>query len=184
MKNINTLVSDIYALMKKDTPLTETQVDTLSVNLCSMLKRRLCHPPGEREALSMSSFGSKCLRQLWYKKNMPGKAEVLSPQTRIKFLYGDILEELLLTLAKASGHTVEGEQDTLTVAGVKGHRDAVIDGVTVDVKSANSRSFDKFKYHQLEHDDPFGYIDQLSLYIEKLLTFIFISLYNEYYCII
>ena len=60
-------------------------------------------------------------------------------------MFGDILEELLLFLAKEAGHTVTGQQDTLSISGVNGHRDAIIDGRLVDVKSASSYSFRKFK---------------------------------------
>ena len=76
-----------------------------------------------------------------------------------------MIEELVLSLAKASGHKVEGEQSKLNVHGVKGHRDAVIDGMTVDVKSCSSYAYKKFKEGKLKDDDPFGYISQLSSYV-------------------
>jgi CRISPR/Cas system-associated exonuclease Cas4 (RecB family) len=164
MKSITTLVDDIYSLISKDKPLSEAQVEALGKSLTETLKRRLSDPP-EPRGLSMSSIGSKCKRQLWYKINQPEKAEPLEPKARLNFLAGDIWEEILLCLAKAAGHTVEGEQDELELYGVKGHRDAVIDGVTVDVKTANSRSMEKFKNHDLEKDDPFGYLSQLSCYV-------------------
>jgi hypothetical protein len=82
----------------------------------------------------------------------------------MKFLFGDILEELLLFLAEEAGHTVTGRQDELVIGGVKGHRDAVVDGVLVDAKSASSFSFKKFK-DGLTHDtDSFGYLTQLNSY--------------------
>ena len=83
----------------------------------------------------------------------------------MKFFYGDIIENLLLSLAKAAGHRVEGEQDEVVVDGIVGHRDAVIDGVTIDVKSASSASFKKFEKNELRVDDPFGYIQQLTGYV-------------------
>jgi hypothetical protein len=51
------------------------------------------------------------------------------------------------------------------VDGIVGHRDCVIDGITVDIKSASGRSFDKFAEGRLREDDPFGYISQLSSYV-------------------
>jgi hypothetical protein len=48
---------------------------------------------------------------------------------------------------------------------VKGHRDAVIDGVVVDVKSASTYSFKKFEDHGLAQNDPFGYMDQIQSYL-------------------
>ena len=96
-----------------------------------------------------------------------GEGEELLPSTHLKFLYGDILEDLLLSLAVAAGHTVEGHQDEMEIAGIKGHRDAVIDGVTVDVKSASTYSFKKFETNTLKEgtNDGFGYIKQLSSYV-------------------
>ena len=86
-------------------------------------------------------------------------------KTKIKFLYGDILEELLLFLSKQAGHTVEGTQDECTLNGVLGHRDAKIDGVVVDVKTASGYGFKKFQSGALARgDDPFGYIAQISGY--------------------
>ena len=96
---------------------------------------------------------------------MPGHGTELDPETHGTFFYGDLLEALILALAKASGHRVEGLQDELEINGIKGHRDAVIDGMTVDVKSASSYSFQKFEFGQLRKDDPFGYISQLSSYV-------------------
>jgi hypothetical protein len=89
----------------------------------------------------------------------------LSASTLLKFFYGDIIEELVLTIAAVSGHSVTGMQDRMDVHGIKGHRDAVIDGMTVDVKSASPFAFKKFKEGNLREDDPFGYISQLSSYV-------------------
>lgn len=121
----------------------------------------------ERKAgLRISKLGSTCPCALWYSVNHPELAEPLQPWTQIKFMYGDILEALVIALAKAAGHSVEGEQDAITVDGILGHRDCVIDGVLVDVKSANSRSFEKFKNKTLA-DDQFSsaYLDQLDGYM-------------------
>lgn len=69
-------------------------------------------------------------------------------------------------LAKVAGHKVEGEQDELDVYGVKGHRDAIIDGCLVDVKSTSSFSFYKFASGLTARDDGFGYLGQLDSYLE------------------
>ena len=59
---------------------------------------------------------------------------------------------------------MEAEQAELEVDGVKGHIDAIIDGVTVDVKSASPYAFTKFKDGGLFNNDPFGYVGQISGY--------------------
>lgn len=71
----------------------------------------------------------------------------------------------MLTLAKAAGHDVQGEQDEITLDGITGHRDAVIDGCIVDVKSSTGLGFEKFKNGALGQNDLFGYLDQLDGYV-------------------
>jgi len=116
----------------------------------------------DRNTVRMSNVG-KPDRQLWYEVNGAPKEE-LRPATRIKFLYGDIIEALVLFLAKAAGHDVSDSQKEVELEGVKGHIDCVIDGVLVDVKSASKFSFKKFKDGTLPEDDAFGYIGQISSY--------------------
>jgi hypothetical protein len=118
----------------------------------------------ETPSLRFSNIGTPCRRKLWYSIRSPQLAERLPSHVRIKFLFGNILEALLLFFAKIAGHQVRGRQDTLSIAGIEGHRDAVIDGRTVDVKSATTNSFKKFKDNGLGSDDPFGYIDQINAY--------------------
>jgi len=113
----------------------------------------------------LSALGTQCERKLWYKINKTSEAESLPPSALLKFFYGDIIEDLVLTIAAVSGHSVVGMQDRMNVHGIKGHRDAVIDGMTVDVKSASPYAFKKFKEGNLREDDPFGYISQLSSYV-------------------
>ena len=57
-------------------------------------------------------------------------------------------------------------QKEVSVNGIKGHQDCMIDGVLVDCKSASGRSFEKFSNNKLHTDDPFGYIAQISAYAE------------------
>lgn len=113
----------------------------------------------------MSNMGHPCERKLWYSINTPEDAEPLPVEAKVKYLYGDILEELLIYLAKEAGHEVTGEQDEVSLFGVKGHRDCIIDGVLVDVKSASSASFNRFANHLTSSDDGFGYLTQLNMYL-------------------
>lgn len=110
----------------------------------------------------MSNIG-KGARQLWYDKRY-GNEEDLSAPTLIKFMFGDVVEQLVLFLAKLSGHTVTAEQSEVERLGIKGHIDADIDGVTVDVKSASQYAFRKFQDGTLRDNDAFGYIEQISGY--------------------
>lgn len=163
-KNINQLIPDILKLLESGAFKIDGKV------LGEMIERRL--EEKRTPQLSMSNFGKPCERQLWFQVNRPELAQPLDGPTRLKFLIGDIIEEVVLSLAEQAGHKVVGRQDDCSYLGIPGHRDAVIDGLTVDVKSANSRSFEKFRTHNLggtDKDggpaDSFGYLDQLSLYV-------------------
>ena len=45
----------------------------------------------------------------------------MTPNTYVKFMYGHLIEEMLLFLTKLSGHEVTDEQKQCEVAGIKGH---------------------------------------------------------------
>ena len=168
MKNINTLVKDIYKLFDLD-PIEkdEKKVDDLINHFGNMLKEHikefLYQKPKSNGHLRLSGIG-KPDRQLWYDVNREKESAPVSSSTRIKFLYGHILEELLIAFSRLSGHIVTDTQKELSVAGVKGHQDCVIDGVLVDCKSTSPRGFEKFEKADLVRDDPFGYIAQISAY--------------------
>jgi hypothetical protein len=139
-------------------------MERFSKRLAASVARKI-NPSGGSPTLRMSNLGKPCSRQLWYSINKAGAASKPDVSRAVKFLYGDMLEELLLFLAEEAGHSVTGCQDQLTINGVVGHRDAVIDGVVVDVKSASTYSFKKFKEGLSQADDAFGYRTQLQSYL-------------------
>lgn len=179
VKSIDTLCDDVYQVILKNGGWTEVINDHFKERLGGTISTRLIPSEEERKpSLRMSNIGKPCARQLWYEVNNSGEGEELPPHVHFKFLYGDILEDLLLSLAEAAGHTVEGEQGSVTIEGIKGHRDAIIDGHLVDVKSCSQFAFDKFEanglrgytnkyghYIPAERADGFGYIRQLSSYL-------------------
>lgn len=161
-KSIDTLVDDIYSLFNGH-ECDPDRAAAFGQAVADVVVRRLAET--ERKfSLRMSSIG-KPDRKLWYEAHNQSREE-LPPQAKMKFLYGDILECLLLFLAAEAGHTVENQQGEVEVNGVLGHFDSTIDGALVDVKSASSQSFRKFKEGNLADDDPFGYMEQLAGYNE------------------
>ena len=170
METIDTLVKDIYDLfsldpIKMDEKEVDKHIDTFGEMLKVHIKEFMYEEPRTRGNLRLSSIG-KPDRQLWYDVNSKKEIEDLAPSTRIKFLYGYILEELLLLCASIAGHKVTDQQKEVNVEGVLGHQDSMIDDVLVDCKSASGYSFKKFKDNNLLEDDPFGYIAQISAYAE------------------
>ena len=164
-KDISTLVTDmeevIYGLKGWDYLVGQD----MGTRIAQLAKSRFDKPQEPRGYLSMSSLGTPCDRKLWYKINQTDNAIPLRANALLKFFYGDMIEELALSIAQQAGHTVEGQQDKMEAHGIKGSRDCVIDGMTVDVKSASPYSFKKFQGGNLRDQDPFGYISQLSSYV-------------------
>ena len=165
-KTIDTLVDDIYNLVNtgKKKPDQEA-LFALGSTIMDAVKRQLWMATSDAPGrLRMSNIGKPCSRQLWYDINGDDKAEGFSPQTRLKFMIGDIVEAFLIYLAKEAGHSVTEQQAEIEMDGIKGHIDCVIDGELVDIKSASSFAMKKFKNGTLPDDDPFGYISQISGY--------------------
>lgn len=181
-RTIETLVTDIYDML-------EGRIETkpLEVNDWAEFGWRMAkHVKSDVEpmvagsgglsvgVMRASSLGEKCDRKLWYKIHKPGLAEVLRGPTRIKFSYGDMVEEMVLQYARAAGHSVSNEQEVLEDVHkpsgwlIRGHIDAVIDGVVVDVKSASKYSFRKFTEGLKPDTDGFGYLRQLGWYSEMM----------------
>ena len=162
-KQFETLVEDIMQMVDEGTEIKDADIHELMADIEFSVRRQL--ERGERQdrgTVRMSNVG-KPDRQLWYEVN-GAEGEPLRPNTRIKFLYGDIIEALALFLARAAGHEVTGTQKEVELEGVKGHIDCVIDGVLVDVKSASKFAYKKFKDGTLPEDDAFGYMHQISGY--------------------
>jgi len=168
-KSIETLVSDIYSLFNEDVDvdINEKDINDLAVSIASSIVSSLSRnrKSDSSNNLRLSMIGHPD-RKIWYKfhSKSVSDGETITPQTAIKFLYGDILEHLLVFLAKAAGHTITDQQKEVMVSDVVGHNDAIVDGVLVDFKSASAYSFKKFQDGSILTDDPFGYIAQISAY--------------------
>lgn len=163
-KSLSTVPEDVYALFdaENDHIVNEDNLNAFTENCKELIRRRLKAPEKNSPVLRFSALG-KPDRQIWYAANSKDKS-TLSGKTQLKFMYGDLIEQMLLLLVKESGHKVEMEQAEIEVDQILGHIDAVIDGVTVDVKSASPMAYQKFERGTLFEDDAFGYIGQISSY--------------------
>ena len=166
-KTVDTLVEDIYSVLQGGQKIDDSLYEELATDIVTTIRDRLSASSGKRSHLSLSSIG-KPLRRLWYDLKDPEEDIPPPPYSRLKFLYGDIIESILLWLAKVSGHTVTDRQREVTHHGVVGHIDSIIDGEVVDAKSASPRSYQKFSLGSLVKDDPFGYLAQLQAYDEEV----------------
>lgn len=163
MKTLSSLIDDMYSTLEDCEKISEEQIQLLSKLLTDTITNRISQSSKRRDHLSLSSIG-KPLRRLWYDLKDPIEVTEEPASNRLKFLYGDIIETLLLWLAQVSGHDVRDCQKEVNHHGVVGHIDSIIDGEVVDVKSASQRSYMKFARGTLTEDDPFGYLAQIQSY--------------------
>lgn len=166
-KTIHTLVDDIYRLMEtkeaEESVDVEAEIEKFGENMKSLMRTEFGRKrTTDKRTLRLSNIGRDD-RVLWNVVNGTEKEEI-KPATYIKFMYGHLIEEMLLFMTRMAGHEVSDEQRVCEVEGIKGHMDCKIDGLVVDVKSASSFGFKKFKDGTLAMDDAFGYVDQIKAY--------------------
>jgi len=167
MKSTYNLVSDIYKLVESKEVAEgvdiEACIDQFGEAVKVLMRQEFTEKRDDSRKLRMSNIGRED-RYLWNVYNDVDKGEDIQPHTYVKFLYGHIIEELLLFLTRAAGHEVTDEQKKCEVNGIKGSMDCRIDGVVTDVKSTSTFAFKKFKEGTLAYDDPFGYVAQIKGY--------------------
>lgn len=163
-KSKSTIVNDLYKYLESYKPVPEKETKKLAQALADTITTKLS--TYRQPSLSMSSIG-KPLRKIYMDLNHPCKPD---GKARLKFLYGDLLEVLILWLIQQSGHKVTDCQKPVKVDGISGSIDAIIDGNLKDVKSCSPSSYKKFSQGTLPENDPFGYCGQLSGYNSVLKT--------------
>lgn len=172
-KTLETLVEDVKKVLEPEsTPPNLKREDALLLaeRIAATVVESITKRGRERtpKTIYASEVGKPCMRQVWYNHHLPLNKEPLRPETILKFLYGNILEEVLLYLAKCAGHDVQDEQKRFEIElkngwKVTGRQDAVIDGRVVDVKTTSPYGFKEMKSDG-EFNDKFGYADQISFY--------------------
>ena len=104
--NIYNLVDDIYKVVSsKDVPDgvdLEAEIDRFGEN-CKRLMTNLFTEERDGRKLRMSNIGRND-RFLWNVVNNPDVQEEMTPNTYVKFMYGHLIEEMLLFLTRLSGH--------------------------------------------------------------------------------
>lgn len=124
-----------------------------------------------------SEVGQPCMRKLWYDRHYDAanmaSAEEISPQTKLKFMYGDLIESIAVPLIKATGRVVTGIDESFkrtftatdgNVWTVSGRTDLIVDDCVVDIKSMSGISFKMFQQQGIPRADHFGYRWQLHTY--------------------
>ena len=167
MKSVYTLVSDIYKLMETKEVAEgvdlESAIDLFGENVKDLMRNEFGGRKRDGRKLRMSNIGRED-RYLWNVYNDVEKSDEIQGHTYVKFLYGHLIEEMLLFLTRAAGHEVTDEQKKCEVNGITGSMDCKINGIVTDVKSTSTYGFRKFKDGTLAYDDPFGYVAQIKGY--------------------
>ena len=129
MSKLDSLTKDIKNIFKKDVQPSEDDLKEFADNVLDSIRDSFIrHEQIPKNAIRFSSIG-KPDRQLWYQYNKPHEAEELHASTRIKFMFGHLIEQLVFLLIKTAGHKVSSIQEEKVIDGVTGHMDGRVDGI-------------------------------------------------------
>ncbi len=178
-KSIIDLKSDIYQILDQtnDHEPSAERAASYAMRIGGELAKATLKrdKPREKGKLWASDLGKPCMRQHWYRFNLPEAGEPLLGHTKFKFLYGNILEEAVLYMAEEAGHEVTDQQGEVETRlerptkvdwSIRGRIDGLVDKVLVDVKSTSSFGFERYRYGITDSNDSFGYLWQLGFYKE------------------
>jgi len=145
------------------------------IESCNTLLKKQFARREERTGIRMSGLGRPlCQQQL----SMQGKKEVMEYNTFMRFIFGDMIEALAVSILRVSGADIIELQKSVELdlgenITIKGTLDLIMDdgsGPKVwDIKSASDFAFNhKFGsfggYEKIKEDDAFGYVMQGYLY--------------------
>lgn len=167
MASIHTLVDDVYRLLEEKGGGAVDPSTFLGERVATAVAEKISDDQTPR--LRPSNIGKECIRATWYEIHEPEHVTPFDGQTLMKFMTGNVLEEVLLFLAEQAGHAVSHQQHRVELHGLQGSIDAIIDGCLVDVKSASTYAFDQYVNKGISPDnDPFGYIHQANFYLHAM----------------
>ena len=156
---------------KASVPISSTIINEFGELCKDAFKKHFTEERDKKFKPRMSSIG-KPLCQLQMEKS-GAKPETPSYQSKMKFIFGDLIEALAITILKSSGVKIDEFQKKVSHKfgkdKINGTYDAKILGKVWDIKSASPYSF-KYKFSEgfdaILKDDIFGYVSQGYLYSE------------------
>ena len=154
---------------KASVPISSTIINEFGELCKDAFKKHFTEERDKKFKPRMSSIG-KPLCQLQMEKS-GAEPETPSYQSKMKFLFGDLIEALAITILKSSGVKIDEFQKKVSHKfgkdKINGTYDAKILGKIWDIKSASPYSF-KYKFAEgfdaILKDDIFGYVSQGYLY--------------------
>ena len=168
------IVDKIYQMLDSVSSLEEPlRIPTTLLNEflsgCEIaVKRQFTNVKEEAPTIRLSAIG-KCLKQQAFTA-IGEQGEEIQPRARFTFFFGDLVEEMIIFLAKLSGVNLHSEQKEVVLDKIKGHVDGIadIDGerYIVECKSMSDLSFKDFRDKGMTDD--WGYISQINAYMEAL----------------
>ena len=119
---MDNLVQDIYHMAETKSHPARVPAEQIfkdfGSNMETILREWLYPKDYSGGTLRMSNIGQPD-RKLWYRhRRSEYKGEKLRANTLIKFLYGHLIEEMVLALVKLSGHDVTDEQKRVELEGI------------------------------------------------------------------
>ena len=162
-----------HYLASHDTTVNECVLAEVGALAQHIFKRQFMTEPDTTAGTLRLSACGKCPRQLAYHyHNFPQNGKTIDPRARMVFLYGDLIEMMVLELAKLAGCDIESSG--LSQAGVGlsvddhfilGHPDGTYQGRLVEIKSLTTYAYRDFEQGIISDI----YRAQINAYLEASL---------------
>lgn len=168
---LTALKGNLKALLTKELTFKDSELEAFYRRTEEYAEKQFTGSPRERKfRLRLSAMG-RSLLLLQCEKLGLDKDPRDEPFLLLKFVFGDMIEALVITLLESAGIKIDSEQEAVKLKvtddiTIPGTLDLVIDGRVYDVKTASPYSFEKFKkgLGAIEAQDSFGYCAQLAAY--------------------
>lgn len=170
-KILKSIRGTLRKIWDRDFKLDKEHFSSFELRLKEFIEKQLIQTPDQRDfRLRLSGMGKDLISLQCAKLGLDrdSRDESFTP---IKFMFGDMIEALILTLIESSGIVIDIEQENVKLdlgddIVISGTLDLVIDGKVYDIKTASPFSFEKFKkgLSAVEAQDSFGYCSQLAAY--------------------
>ena len=176
---VETLQNFLAQACKEPVSVSSEIIDEFGELCKEAFKKQFTQEREKKFRIRMSNIGRPICQLQMEKENKGADIEEQPYNSKLRNMFGDIIEVITYAMMKASNVNIESYQKKVKYKihdelEMSGSTDVEIDGKVYDIKSASPFSYDKKfgkdggGFTKVAEDDVFGYLSQGYLYAEAL----------------
>ena len=175
----NPILGKVQSFLKKATQesveISEELIEEFGEAGKLALKKQFVEERNSKFTKRISNIGKPLCQLKMEKQNIQQEGQPYN--SKMRYIFGDLIEALAVTILKASGVNINSSQKKVKYKSnkinIEGTYDIEIDNTIYDIKSASPYAFEhKFGeeggFNSIAEDDAFGYLSQGYLYSESV----------------